>query len=149
MSAKPIAYLTDKKGATIMHGLIVVPTGDPAQSAADLKGYRIIFGPEESAEKHAAAIKVLKDAQVELEASLETVEGCDEGARRILEAGPTQRGAAVISSYAAPLLEVAAVCHASAAGSGSHGSGSVLSLCSIPSSFRNRISRRSTRCCSI
>ena len=51
-----VAMLTDKEGLTTQTGLIVVPKDDPAQSAADLKDYRIVFGSEECAEKHSAAL---------------------------------------------------------------------------------------------
>jgi ABC-type phosphate/phosphonate transport system substrate-binding protein len=99
------ASLTGKDGKTTQYGMIVVRTADGAKSAADLKGYRIYFGPEESDEKHAAAIALLKAHGVAPPAKLETVAGCEEGATAILEMGPEEKGAAVISSYAHPLLE--------------------------------------------
>ena len=100
-----VAALTGKDGETTQRGLIVVPTADPARSAADLKGYRLIFGPPECDEKHAAALALLKEHGVTAPDQLETAVACDEGAMKILEAGPDSRGAAVISSYAKPLLE--------------------------------------------
>jgi ABC-type phosphate/phosphonate transport system substrate-binding protein len=102
---KPVASLTSKEGETMQHGLIVVPSGDPAKSVKDLKGYRIIFGPKEADEKHAAALALLTKNGVEAPKSLETVDGCADGATKILDAGLSARGAAVISSYAAPLPE--------------------------------------------
>jgi ABC-type phosphate/phosphonate transport system substrate-binding protein len=99
------ASLTGKDGKTTQYGMIVVRTADKATSAADLKGYRIYFGPEESAEKHGAAVVLLRQHGIELPAKLETVAGCEEGATAILEMGPEEKGAAVISSYARPLLE--------------------------------------------
>jgi ABC-type phosphate/phosphonate transport system substrate-binding protein len=99
------ASLTGKDGKTTQYGMIVVRTADKATSAADLKDYRIFFGPEESDEKHAAAIALLKAHGVGPAAKLETVAGCEEGATAILEMGPEEKGAAVISSYAHPLLE--------------------------------------------
>lgn len=101
----PVASLTGKDGATTQTGLVVVPAADPAQSVADLKGYRVIFGPEECDEKYAAALALLKEHGIEAPAELETAAACDEGAMKILEAGAAERGAAVISSYAKPLLE--------------------------------------------
>lgn len=102
----PLAALTNKEGGTTMNGLIVVPASDPAQAAADLRGYRLIFGPVECDEKHAAALALLKQAGVELPGKLETAAACDEGAVAILDdAKQGRKGAAVISSYAAPLLE--------------------------------------------
>ncbi len=104
-SLKPIAQLCGKDGVTTQTGLIVVPSADPAKTVADLKNYRVIFGPVESDEKHAAALALLKKQGVEAPKKLETCAGCDEGCHKILEAGKDSRGAAVISSYARPLLE--------------------------------------------
>ena len=102
---KHVAMLTSKEGDVTQHGLIVVPAKDPAKTVADLKGYQIIFGTEESDEKHAAALALLKKHGVPAPEKIETRSACDEGATLILEAGPDHRGAAVISSYAKPLLE--------------------------------------------
>lgn len=105
LKVAPLASLVDKTGKTTQTGLIVVPAADPAVSVADLKGYRIIFGPAEADEKHASALNLLKKNGVDAPSTLETREGCADGALVILEAGPNERGACVISSYAAPLLE--------------------------------------------
>jgi len=99
------AKLSGKDGVTTQTGLIVVPAKDLARTVADLKDYLIVFGPAECAEKHAAALALLKKHDVAVPAKLETAGGCDEGATRILELPVGQRGAAVISSYAKPLLE--------------------------------------------
>ena len=69
----PIAALTGKDGSTTQTGLIVVPAGDPAKSAADLKGYRILFGPPEAQEKNAAAAQLLKDHGVALPSPMEKI----------------------------------------------------------------------------
>jgi len=100
----PVADLTGKDGLTTMTGLIVVPKDDPAKTAADLKGYRIIFGSPECDEKYAAPITLLKSKGVTLPEKLETSASCADGATAILEAR-SGKGAAVISSYAKPLLE--------------------------------------------
>ncbi len=100
-----VGQLTGKDGATTQTGLIVVPNADPAKTVADLKDYRVIFGPVESDEKHAAALALLKSNKVTPPKKIETSPGCDDGCQKILEAGATSRGAAVISSYARPLLE--------------------------------------------
>lgn len=102
---QPIAALTGKDGLTTQTGLIVVAKANPATTVADLKGQLIVFGPAESREKHAAAIALLKKHDVALPDKLETAEGCDTGATRILELPAGEWGAAVISSYAKPLLE--------------------------------------------
>lgn len=106
LESQKVAMLSGKDGLTTQRGLVVVPTDDPAKSVADLAGYRIFFGPEECDEKHAAALRLLKEHGVERPAELETAVACDEGATKILELAPQGvRGCAVISSYAKPLLE--------------------------------------------
>ena len=100
-----IASLTDKLGATTQHGLIVVRHNDAAQKPADLKGYEVIFGPAASDEKHSAAIELLKSAKVEIPDKLSIDEACSTGATKVVEQGGEKKLAAVISSYAAPLLE--------------------------------------------
>jgi ABC-type phosphate/phosphonate transport system substrate-binding protein len=100
-----IAALTGKDGLTTQLGLIVVPSKDPAKTVADLKNYRIIFGPEDCDEKYKAAIAVLKQQGISLPEKLETCAACADGATKILELGDDVRAATVISSYAAPLLE--------------------------------------------
>jgi ABC-type phosphate/phosphonate transport system substrate-binding protein len=105
LKVKPVARLTDKSGSTMQHGLIVVNRDDPAQKTADLKGYSVIFGPEESDEKHAAAMELLKTAGVAIPAKLTIDEACSDGACKVIELGTKGRSAAVISSYAQPLLE--------------------------------------------
>jgi ABC-type phosphate/phosphonate transport system substrate-binding protein len=108
LGVKPVARLTGKDGSTTQTGLIVVPSQDPAQSVADLKGYRIVFGCEECDEKHAAALTLLKKNGVQPPTTLETSPACSDGATAILDefkADKNRHGAAVISSYAKPLLE--------------------------------------------
>lgn len=104
----PIAKLTGKDGATTQTGLIVVPTGDPAQAVSQLNGYRIVFGPEECDEKYSAAIALLKQNGVTPPAAMETSPACSDGACEILDdvkKDGGKHGAALISSYAKPLLE--------------------------------------------
>jgi ABC-type phosphate/phosphonate transport system substrate-binding protein/outer membrane protein assembly factor BamB len=103
----PTARLTGKDGLTTQHGLIVVRSSDPAKEFEDLRGYRILFGTKDCDEKFAAPRYALANAGVELpdEAASETTVSCSDGACKIIEWGDSQRAAAVISSYAAPLLE--------------------------------------------
>lgn len=104
----PVAKLPGKDGSTTMTGLIVVPTKDPAKGVGDLKNYRIVFGPEECDEKHKAALALLKKNGVTAPSTLETSPACSDGACWILEdfkEDESKHGAAVISSYAKPLLE--------------------------------------------
>lgn len=105
LQLKPILSLSGKEGDTTMTGLFVVATSDPARSAADLKGYRIFFGTEDSDEKYAAAFNLLKRHGIAPPDKPETCVACSDGATKLLELGPTVRSATVISSYAAPLLE--------------------------------------------
>lgn len=102
---KRLGRLTDREGATDQYGLIVVNRDDPATSVADLVDYKIIFGPAESAEKHTAALKLLADAGVAQPEKLEIDEACSDGACKVIDLGPKSKTAAVISSYAKPLLE--------------------------------------------
>jgi outer membrane protein assembly factor BamB/ABC-type phosphate/phosphonate transport system substrate-binding protein len=92
----PIADLTGKDGSTGQRGLIVVRDADPARTVADLRGYRIILGPADAVEKHAAARDLL---------AAPISEACSDGATEVVEAAAEARIAAVISSYARPLLE--------------------------------------------
>jgi ABC-type phosphate/phosphonate transport system substrate-binding protein len=105
LALAPVAQLADKQGETTIRGLVVVPTDDAAKSVADLAGYRLVFGPEECDEKHAAAIALFKKNGIVLPETLETSAACSDGACSVLENAKTQRGAAVISSYARPLFE--------------------------------------------
>jgi ABC-type phosphate/phosphonate transport system substrate-binding protein len=97
--------LTDRNGETIQRGLIVVNRDDPAKNVADLAGYKIIFGPAEAAEKHEAALEILADAGIDQPAQLTIDEACSDSACKVIDLGPTSKTAAVISSYAQPLLE--------------------------------------------
>jgi len=105
LPVNPVARLSDLKGATTQTGLIVVPSNDPAQTAKDLQGYRIFFGPSECDEKHFAAMAILKKAQVTIPEKLEISAACSDGACKILEFDKNVPAAAVISSYAKPLLQ--------------------------------------------
>lgn len=105
LKVNAIAQLTDKAGSTVQRGLIVVNKADPAQATKDLDGYTIIFGPSEAAEKHGAALELLKKANVSIPKTLHIDEACSDGACKVIDLGPKSKTAAVISSYAQPLLE--------------------------------------------
>jgi ABC-type phosphate/phosphonate transport system substrate-binding protein len=105
LALRPIARLSDKEGRTTLTGLIVVPSGDPAQSLADLKGYEMYFGPPDSDEKHSAAKAALVKAGVEVREPAATFPGCSDAAVHALEHKGPPGAAAVISSYAMALLE--------------------------------------------
>lgn len=101
-----VAALTGKDGKTTQTGLVCVAAADKALTAPDLKGYTIYFGAPAAEEKSAAAVKALKDLGLELPAKLDTCATCSQGATKVVEeAKAGQKVAAVISSYAQPLLE--------------------------------------------
>ena len=102
----PVSQLTDLKGNTTQYGMIVVNKEDPAQSVGDLGDYTIIFGPSEAEEKHSAAIQLLEAAGVEIPLERQKIDdACSDGACKVIDLGPKSKTAAVISSYAQPLLE--------------------------------------------
>lgn len=105
LKVTPLSRLTDLKGQTTQFGMIVVGRDDPAKTVADLNGYSIIFGPQEADEKHAAALHLLKTSGVAIPEKLQIDEACSDGACKVIELGPDAKSAAVISSYAQPLLE--------------------------------------------
>lgn len=103
---EPIARLTGRKGKMTQTGLIVVRSDDPAQSVGDLVGYQIYFGPSECDEKHSAPLSLLASAGAAppLGTELLISNACSDGATKVVDLGPSVRSAAVISSYAKPLL---------------------------------------------
>jgi ABC-type phosphate/phosphonate transport system substrate-binding protein/outer membrane protein assembly factor BamB len=107
MKVRPVARLTGKDGLTTQTGLIVVRAADRAQHVEDLEGYRILYGTAECDEKFAAPRNLLSLAGIETVAAeaAETTVSCSDGACKIIEWGDDEKAAAVISSYAAPLLE--------------------------------------------
>ena len=92
-------------GKVTQTGLIVVRKDDAAKTAADLGGYRILFGPKDCDEKHAAPLAMLTKAGVKLPDTIETAPACSTAAAQLMELPADVKGAAVISSYAGPLLE--------------------------------------------
>lgn len=105
-SFSAVASLTGKDGKTTQTGLVVVLNEDPAKSIADLKNYTILYGDVEAEEKHGAVMKMLKGHQFMIPEKPATCAACDEGATKLMDMGKKgEKGAAVISSYAKPLLE--------------------------------------------
>ncbi|QDU78634.1 ABC transporter, phosphonate, periplasmic substrate-binding protein [Polystyrenella longa] len=105
IDVQPVACLAGKDGGVTQSGLIVVRAKDAAQSVGDLKGYRLFFGPKENEEKYAAPMKLLQAANVTLPEKIETYPACSDAATALLELDKDIQAAAVISSYAEPLLE--------------------------------------------
>ena len=101
-----VGHLTDKQGSTKQRGLIVVNRDDPAHKLQQLQDYTIIFGPSEAVEKHSAAIALLSEAGIEIPQDRQRIDAaCSDGACKVIDLGPASKTAAVISSYAQPLLE--------------------------------------------
>ena len=101
----PVAALTDQLGNTTQTGLLVVRANDPAQQVGDLTGYRIFFGPEDCDEKSQAPMVLLQQHGVPLRKPIETSPACSNAATKLVELDAGAKAAAVISSYAEPLLE--------------------------------------------
>ena len=102
----PVADLTDLKGSTTQHGLVVVRGDDPAESIADLANHRVILGMQSCDEKHAAAKTLLGTVGIVVPEGGAMAEACSDGAEEVIEAGKNGEAVAtVISSYAQPLLE--------------------------------------------
>ncbi|MCA9053018.1 MAG: PhnD/SsuA/transferrin family substrate-binding protein [Planctomycetaceae bacterium] len=101
----PAASLTDPLGGTTQTGLIVVRAMDKAQKVEDLQGYRIFFGPEDCDEKSLAPMALLRQHGVALPGTIETYPACSNAATKLVELESDVKAAAVISSYAGPLLE--------------------------------------------
>lgn len=104
VDVKPVAQLTGKDGSVTQTGLIVVRRNDPASTVADLEGYRIFFGPEDCDEKSKAPMELLKSNGIKLPENIETSGACSQAATKLVELSEDIKAAAVISSYAEPLL---------------------------------------------
>ncbi len=101
-----LAALTGKDGLTTQEGWLVVHSSDAALSADQIKGYRVIFGPEEAEEKYAAPKALLKELNVSYSETKEPAASCTDCATKILDSGKAgEKVCGVVSSYAAPLLE--------------------------------------------
>jgi ABC-type phosphate/phosphonate transport system substrate-binding protein len=101
-----VAALTDKAGKTTQTGLWVVAAKDPALTVADLKGHELLFGNADAREKYEAAIALLKESEVKVPEKVATCGSCSDAAAKIMKANEEgKKLAAVISSYAQPLLE--------------------------------------------
>ena len=105
MPLTPLARLSGRDGSVEQHGLIVVRQRDEAQSLRDLDGYRVFFGPEEAEEKCSAPHEALENAGVKLAQDCKSFNACSEAAVALLKLPAETKAAAVISSYAEPLLE--------------------------------------------
>ncbi len=102
LSLRVLARLTDLQGRTTLTGLFVVRANDRARTLTDLKGRTIVLGPVSAEEKHGAARRALARAGVPLPTPPRIASGCSTAALAVVE---EEADAAVISSYALPLLE--------------------------------------------
>ena len=101
-----LAALTGKDGKTTQTGLVCVAAADKAVTPADLKGYTIYFGSPTAEEKSSAAVRMFKEFGLELPEKFATCDTCTQGALKVVEeAKAGNKVAAVVSSYAQPLLE--------------------------------------------
>ncbi len=105
MNLLPLAQLTGQDDSVHQTGLLVVRQNDPAQSVTDLEDYRIIFGPADCDEKHSAIMELLRDNQIAIPEEPEVAGACSMAAKQLMELDSDIQAAAVISSYAEPLLE--------------------------------------------
>ena len=102
LRVRTIAMLTGQDGETTQTGLFVVRHNDRAKTIEDLKGYRLLFGPKEADEKHAAALATCEAFAITLPPKPATSPSCAAAAVAVIE---HEADAAVISSYCLPLLE--------------------------------------------
>ncbi len=101
LPVRPIARLTGLDGRTDLTGLVVVRTDDPARDLTGLKGRRVLLGPPDSDEKHAAAKALFAARGVPLGSDPDTRASCNAAA---VDVADDKADAAVISSYALALL---------------------------------------------
>ena len=100
----PVAQLTDMQGSVMQRGLFVVLKEDPAVTLLDIEGYSILWGPTDCDEKSAAPRETLKELELEVTDGNECA-SCSIAAKQLAADGLAKKQVAVISSYAAPLLE--------------------------------------------
>ena len=102
LPVRPIAMLSGSDGSVTQTGLFVVRAGDAAKSIEDIEDYRVLFGPVESDEKHAAALATFEAFDLPTADEVSISSSCNSAALAVVE---NDADAAVISSYAMPLLE--------------------------------------------
>jgi len=102
IGVRSVAMLAGPDGAVTQTGLFVVRRDDSARSVQDLKGRRMLFGPADAVEKHAAAAATLEAFRLPVSGQPHTKPSCNAAALAVVE---KEADAAVVSSYAMPLLE--------------------------------------------
>ncbi len=104
-SFKPVASLSDLEGKTKQRGLFVVRTKNSAASIIDLEGAEIFFGPEACDEKWKAPRDQLTELGIGFSDKSSIQPSCSAAAKKLMEFSDETKAAAIISSYATPLLE--------------------------------------------
>ncbi len=99
---RPVASLTGKDGSTFQKGFLVVRKDSAAHQLADLQGFRMFFGPSDCDEKSVAVQALLTSAGIQTVPEVSA--SCSTAAEALMKLAPSERAAAVISSYAEPLL---------------------------------------------
>ena len=102
LRVRPIAALTGKDGSTGLHGVFLVRKDNPAKTLADLAGGKILLGPVEDADTHAAALAALAKAGVKNKLQIDTAGSIDAAAIAVVD---READAAVVSAFMLPLLE--------------------------------------------
>jgi len=102
---EPVCALTDATGSCTTRGVFVVPADDVAESLEDVFDHVFFLGRQEHAEKHVCALDALRAVGIPEPSSIREADSCSEAAAAILELESPAQAVAVISSYAAPLLE--------------------------------------------
>ncbi len=104
-SLVPIASLSDLDGRTTQKGLFVVKSNSPFATVVDLEGAEILFGPEDCDEKWKAPREHLKELEIPYSDKSTVETSCSSAAKKLMEFSDDARVAAIVSSYATPLLE--------------------------------------------
>lgn len=104
-SLKPVASLTDSEGHTTQRGLFAVRSDCAAATLLDLNGAVFYLGSDDCDEKWAAPRQLIEQMEIEMADESKSFASCSEAAKALLELPKETLACAVISSYAAPLLE--------------------------------------------
>ncbi|RMF93398.1 MAG: hypothetical protein D6741_13730 [Planctomycetota bacterium] len=99
---RPMAFLTDQNGEVSVEGMVVVRQDATARSLADLTDRRILLGPPEADEKYGSALALLEAFAIPAPSQASSSPSCASAALAVVEG---DADAAVISSYAMPLVE--------------------------------------------
>jgi hypothetical protein len=104
LEMSPILQLTDLQGSVMQHGLFVVRKESPAATLLDLENYQVLWGPADCDEKSSAARSALEDAEIAVVDGA-VCNSCSVAVKQLMTFDDKTNAVAVISSYAAPLLE--------------------------------------------